>query len=107
MLYNIEFYNISGGGKFKLLASADGSEDLNVVKETFKNLFNLLLKYVKVIDTEEILSKGKQQKKVKARSLFCYWAVKELEISLTELSRRIRYKCPRSWILSGAWLDNR
>ena len=46
------------------------------------------------IDTEEILSKGKQQKKVKARSLFCYWAVKELEVSLTELSKTIEISVP-------------
>jgi hypothetical protein len=31
--------------------------------------------------------KGKQQKRVKATSLFCYWAVRELGISLTELAR--------------------
>ena len=41
------------------------------------------------IDAEEILSKGKQQKKVKARSLFCYWAANELGVSLTELARKI------------------
>jgi len=46
------------------------------------------------IDTEEILSKGKHQKKVKARSLFCYWAVKELEVSLTELSKAIGISVP-------------
>ena len=46
------------------------------------------------IDTEEILSKGKQQKKVKERSLFCYWAVKELEESLTELSKAIGTSIP-------------
>ena len=46
------------------------------------------------IDTEDILSKGKQQKKVKARSLFCYWAAKELEIPLTELSRIIGISVP-------------
>lgn len=46
------------------------------------------------IDTEDILSKGKQQKKVKARSLFCYWAAKELGIPLTELSRIIGISVP-------------
>lgn len=46
------------------------------------------------IDTEDILSKGKQQKKVKARSLFCYWAAKELEIPFTELSRIIGISVP-------------
>jgi putative transposase len=46
------------------------------------------------IDTEDILSKGKQQKKVKARSLFCYWAVNELGVSLTELARQIGISVP-------------
>jgi putative transposase len=34
-----------------------------------------------------ILSKGKQQSKVRARSLVCLWAVRELGLSLTELAR--------------------
>ncbi len=46
------------------------------------------------IDVDDFLSKGKQQKKVKARSLFCYWASRELEVSLTELSRRIGISVP-------------
>jgi hypothetical protein len=41
------------------------------------------------IEMEDIFSKGKQNKKVRARSLFCYWASRELGISLTELSRRL------------------
>lgn len=60
--------------------------DLSRVAIRVSEIFN--------IDTEEILSKGKQQKKVKARSLFCYWASKELEVSLTELSRRIGISVP-------------
>ncbi len=46
------------------------------------------------IDADDILSKGKQQKKVKARSLFCYWAVNELGVSLTELARQIGISVP-------------
>ena len=46
------------------------------------------------IDVEEILSKGKQQKKVKARSLFCYWAARELGVPLTELSRKTGISVP-------------
>jgi REP element-mobilizing transposase RayT len=42
----------------------------------------------------DIFSKGKQQKRVKARSLFCFWAVNELGISLTELARRIGISVP-------------
>jgi putative transposase len=36
----------------------------------------------------DIFLKGKQRKRVKARSLFCYWAVRELGFSLTELAQR-------------------
>ena len=42
----------------------------------------------------EILSKGKQQRKVKARSLCCYWAVKELGMSLRELAKRLEMSPP-------------
>jgi len=38
---------------------------------------------------DEIYSKGKQQKKVKARSLLCFWAVRKLGISLTDLYRHL------------------
>ena len=41
------------------------------------------------IEVDDIGLKGKQQKRVKARSLFCYWAVRELGMSLTELARRL------------------
>jgi len=33
------------------------------------------------MEPSEIISKGKQQQKVQARSLFCFWAVKELGVS--------------------------
>ena len=41
------------------------------------------------IEIDDIILKGKQQKRIKARSLFCYWAVRELGFSLTELARRL------------------
>jgi putative transposase len=46
------------------------------------------------IEAYDIFLKGKQQKKVKARSLFCFWAVRELGISLTELAKRLRISVP-------------
>lgn len=46
------------------------------------------------IKREDIFLKGKQRKRVKARSLFCYWAVRELGYSLTELARRLRISVP-------------
>ena len=46
------------------------------------------------MDPRDILSRGKQQQKVKARSLFCFWAVKELGLSLRELARRLELGPP-------------
>ena len=41
------------------------------------------------MEPDDIFSKGKHRIRVKARSLFCFWAVRELGISLTELARRM------------------
>ena len=41
------------------------------------------------MEVNEIFIKSKQQKRVKASSLFCHWAVRELGISLTELAKRL------------------
>lgn len=46
------------------------------------------------MDRDEIYSKGKQQKKVKARSLLCFWAVRELGMSLTDLARHLGISIP-------------
>ncbi|OEU83214.1 MAG: hypothetical protein BA865_04075 [Desulfobacterales bacterium S5133MH4] len=46
------------------------------------------------MDRDEIYSKGRQQKKVKARSLLCFWAVRELWMSLTDLARRLGISIP-------------
>jgi len=46
------------------------------------------------IDPREVLSKGKQKLKVETRSLFCFWAVKELGMSLRELSRKLEMSPP-------------
>jgi putative transposase len=41
------------------------------------------------IQCEQVWGKGKHPQTVMARSLLCYWAVRELGISATELARRI------------------
>ena len=46
------------------------------------------------MDPGDVLSKGRQQYKVRARSLFCYWAVRELGMSLRELARRLQMTPP-------------
>jgi len=37
----------------------------------------------------EIMSQGKQPRKVQARSLFCFWAVSELGASIREEAKRL------------------
>ena len=46
------------------------------------------------MDERAVLSRGKQQQKVKARSLFCFWATKELGISLRELASQLKLSSP-------------
>ena len=46
------------------------------------------------MEPRDIMSKGKQQRKVKARSLFCFWAVKELGMSLRDMARRLEISPP-------------
>ena len=55
--------------------------DLDAIAQRACDLFDMGL--------EEIWSAGKNRNLVKARSLLCYWAVRELDISMTELARRL------------------
>jgi hypothetical protein len=41
------------------------------------------------MEVEEVWSAGKSRKVVQARSMLCYWAVRELHITMTELARRL------------------
>lgn len=60
------------------------------------DLDRITARVVEIYDLKEddILSKGKQQRKVKARSLLCFWAVRELGISLTDLARHFGLSVP-------------
>ncbi|MCK4621658.1 MAG: hypothetical protein KAT62_05510 [Desulfuromonadales bacterium] len=40
------------------------------------------------IDVSVIKASGKQPERVRARSLFCYWAVRELGFTTTSLGRK-------------------
>jgi putative transposase len=46
------------------------------------------------IEPKEIYTSGKQPSLVGARSLFCYWAVRELGISASDLARKLRLSQP-------------
>jgi len=56
--------------------------DVDKVAERVAKLFEL--------KAEEVLSTSKQPQRVKARSLLCYWAVKELEIRGADIARRLK-----------------
>jgi hypothetical protein len=45
-------------------------------------------------DPEQVWSYGKHPATVKARSLLCYWAVRKLGFSATELSKKIGVSQP-------------
>jgi len=46
------------------------------------------------IEPEEIWKPGNQPLRVKARSLVCYWAVRKLGCSATELSKKLDVSQP-------------
>jgi len=46
------------------------------------------------IKSEEIFQPGKQPVKVKARSLFCYWAVRELGVIMADLAPKLNISQP-------------
>jgi putative transposase len=51
------------------------------------------LKYTK-LKKDDIFSNGKQRRKVKARSLLCFWTVRELGIILIDLARQLGLSVP-------------
>ena len=46
------------------------------------------------IEIEEIYSRGRRKVQVEARDVLCYWAVRELGISCTELAKRLEMSQP-------------
>jgi putative transposase len=53
------------------------------------------------IAKEEVFLKGRRQWKIKARSLLCFWAVRELGMSLRELAVQLAMSTPGV----GLWLE--
>ncbi len=41
------------------------------------------------IDKDDLYARGRQKRRVEARSLFCYWAVRELGFGGTFMARRL------------------
>ena len=53
---------------------------------TLKHLLDVAARITEV-PSQEILKPGKDRQRVRARSLLCYWAVRELGMTMTEMSR--------------------
>jgi hypothetical protein len=46
------------------------------------------------LDVKEVLAAGKYSQSVKARSLLCYWATRELGMTTIDLSKKLRLAQP-------------
>ena len=81
----------------EVLSQADEKFDRKYeLKRLGYNLGHIAARVAEIYELKEaeILTRGKQQWKVKARSLFCFWAVRELGISLTDLARHLGLSIP-------------
>ena len=67
----------------RFLAKGIGLEQL---QQTVATLFE--------ISVDEVMGPGKERRRVRARSLLCYWAVRELEISMTDMAKEIGISVP-------------
>ena len=85
---------ILGDGNFVEQVLSAANEQMDRKNKLIANGYNLetiadKVSYVLQLDTSEIWKAGKSRNRVAARSLFCFWATRELGISMTELSSRL------------------
>ena len=85
---------ILGDGAFveRVLGGCDEKmERRYLLKAKGYDLDKALLRVSDLMNMEPsmILRSGKERKRVRARGLFCYWAVRELGIGMSELSRKL------------------
>ena len=64
----------------------DRGYDLNAVVDRVAEVLG--------VNRAEVLSPGRQPRRVQARSLVCYWASRELGMSMVELSKRLKISQP-------------
>ena len=86
---------ILGDGDFVEQVLAEAQEKMEKKYALLADGYDLERLAVKVselmgIKASEIWAPGKERKRVKARSLYCYWATRELGISMAELARKLK-----------------
>jgi DNA-binding MarR family transcriptional regulator len=74
---------------YRVLELADECQDIDDLNKVATRVSSEL-----GIDPEQVCSYGKHPLTVKARSLFCYWAVRKLGFSATELSKKLGVSQP-------------
>jgi REP element-mobilizing transposase RayT len=90
---------ILGDGEFvtALLSKAkeklERSYKLNALGYDLKKI-SQMVSMIYDIEIEKIYSKGRRKVQVEARDLLCYWAVRELGISCTDLAKRLEMSQP-------------
>jgi chromosomal replication initiation ATPase DnaA len=74
-----------------LQASEEAFEKKSLLVTQGWNIYKLVEHVAGLLDMEvsDVWSAGKYRHIVKARSLFCYWAVRGLGKSMTDLSKRL------------------
>jgi len=94
-IYEKSDERILGDGDFVEQVLEAAQERLNrkyALQAEGYDLDKVVEKVAEVLDINpfEVLAPGKERSRVQARSLFCYWAARELGISMAELSRRLK-----------------
>jgi putative transposase len=90
---------ILGDGDFveRVLSSAqEAMEERYALRSRGLDLEGIASRVSEVLGVkpEEVWAKGKYQRIVDARSLLCYWAVRELGVTMASLARRLRISLP-------------
>ena len=78
---------------FIMMGDVIGSRGFDATKLR-RQLMSLLMSEIYQIEPENIYSKGREKIRVEARSLFFYWAVRELGFGLTDLAKRLDMSQP-------------
>jgi REP element-mobilizing transposase RayT len=90
---------ILGDGKFVERVLAEAEEKMTR-QSTYKtkgiNLDHLQHAVATLLemDPEELIGSSKARKATKARALFCYWAVREMGMPMTEIAKRLKVALP-------------
>ena len=85
---------ILGDGDFVTSILAEANENLNRYYELKSRGYDLKKVEERVmkifdVDRDVIYSRGRRRLQVEARSLMCYWAVRELGNTITDLAKRL------------------